>query len=598
MHLQPPDNQAKTLWTALAGVSEGTRHLMDLRHIMDVLAQYTMHLGEYELLHWYKKQMSPSSVPEWAKQQPLPTASGVQLMTMHKSKGLEFPVVYALGLDSSIYHDNKKNQHALYLYDHDISLNQTDYQDRAQTERRLSASKHKYQAITGIMSEENHFSDVEAYEAMDERRRLTYVAMTRASEQLFLVITDAKTKRGLDDKPIRTWLECIDTPEHTLPERLHAHIGWLSHDGLKDNIDKLLQGDHASQATTDNSARDPAATNQPHYIDYRAAEAQRQQHYFHGWTKTSFTALARQLTEQSHDLAVFDDAIEDDLVSSPMRLSTPAQAGAVEDIRFSFVKGANAGTFLHQVLEKIDFDQPHTWSTVIDQGIRQYQLPNHYLSTTQTSNQSALPTEHTELPPQHAALKDWLARILAAPLMASQQPLHAIAPHQRMAELGFNMGLAASFNPEQLNEIFKVHLPLETDKHITLNTAPISHIYRYLRGEIDLVYEYAGKFYVVDYKSNYLGSSDASYHPQQLKQAMSHAGYWLQAAIYQVALHRLLRLRIADYTGNEAKYLGAVEYLFLRGIGKDSPQGYGCITWDIPVPLVLALDTFFGMPSR
>ncbi|GAA0315058.1 UvrD-helicase domain-containing protein [Psychrobacter aestuarii] len=599
MPLQAPDSQAKTLWTALAGTVEGTRHLMDLRHIMDILAQYAMHLGEYELLNWYKKQMSQGSVPEWAKQQPLPTASGVQLMTMHKSKGLEFPIVYALGLDSNIYRNNKKNTHALYLYDHDISVNQTDYEDQPYTERRLSASKHKYQAITGKMGQENYFSDFEAKEAMDELRRLTYVAMTRASEQLFVVITDAKSKRGLDDKPLRTWLDCPDTPEHTLPERLAPYIGWLGHDGVKDNIEAILQSSdamNAAEGTADSTQTQPSS-----YIDYRAAEAQRQQHRFYGWAKTSFTALARQLTEQSHDLAVFDDAIEDDLVSSPMRVSESAQVGAAEDIRFSFVKGANAGTFLHQVLEKIDFEQPHTWSTVIDQGIRQYQLPNHYLSTTQTANQGTEDTradDDIELPPQHVALKDWLARILATPLLASNQPLHAIAPRQRMAELGFNMGLAARFNPETLNAIFQTHLPMDTDKHIHLSSAPFEHIYRYLRGEIDLVYQHAGKYYVVDYKSNYLGSSDASYHPEQLQHAMSHAGYWLQAAIYQVALHRLLKLRITDYRGNEAQYLGAVEYVFLRGIGGDTQQGYGRITWDIPIALVLALDDFFGLPSR
>jgi len=449
------------------------------------------------------------------------------------------------------------------------------------------------------MWQENYFSDFEAQEAMDEMRRLTYVAMTRASEQLFVVITDAKTKRGLDDKPLRTWLDCLDTPEHTLPERLTPYIGWLSHDALKDSIDTVLQSSQVSTPALDSEAN-PAQ--QAQYIDYRAAEAQRQQHYFQGWTKTSFTALARQLTEQSHELAVFDDAIEDDLVSSHMRIGESTQAGAAEDIRFSFVKGANAGTFLHQVLEKIDFDQPQTWSTVIDQGIRQYQLPNHYLSTPQTTRRqtnAGMPAaDDTPPSPQHIALKDWLASILAAPLCASGQPLHTIAPRQRMAELGFNMGLAASFNPEQLNAIFAAHLPNEPDKHINLSASPMAHIYRYLRGEIDLVYAHAGKYYVVDYKSNYLGANDVSYDPEQLKVAMSHAGYWLQAAIYQVALHRLLKLRITDYQGNEATYLGAVEYLFLRGIGHGAQSGYGRITWDVPVALVLALDDFFGLPSR
>ena len=108
---------------------------------------------------------------------------------------------------------------------------------------------------------------------------------------------------------------------------------------------------------------------------------------------------------------------------------------------------------------------------------------------------------------------------------------------------------------------------------------------------------------------------------------MSKAGYWLQAAIYQVALHRFLSMRIADYVGNEAKYLGAVEYVFLRGVydptsqlvtkakeanvlsGGDSIASetmhdkptnsarYGLVTWDIPFDFIKALDALFGMPS-
>ncbi|WP_288726321.1 PD-(D/E)XK nuclease family protein, partial [uncultured Psychrobacter sp.] len=166
---------------------------------------------------------------------------------------------------------------------------------------------------------------------------------------------------------------------------------------------------------------------------------------------------------------------------------------------------------------------------------------------------------------------------------------------------------------------------------------------RYLRGEIDLVYEHAGKYYVVDYKSNFLGNSLSDYDETTLKQAMSKAGYWLQAAIYQVALHRFLSMRINDYAGNEDKYLGAVEYVFLRGVydpaaslaikaaeeantldGSNlmhsnsikhnsikhksikhksikhksiSSARYGLVTWDIPIDFIKALDALFGMPS-
>jgi exodeoxyribonuclease V beta subunit len=115
---------------------------------------------------------------------------------------------------------------------------------------------------------------------------------------------------------------------------------------------------------------------------------------------------------------------------------------------------------------------------------------------------------------------------------------------------------------------------------------------------------------VVDYKSNYLGNSLSEYNEQTLTEAMSKAGYWLQAAIYQVALHRFLAIRISDYVGNEEKYLGAVEYVFLRGtlaVPSDggeagsamaTQQRFGLVKWDIPIDFIKALDAAFGKPSR
>ena len=283
-----------------------------------------------------------------------------------------------------------------------------------------------------------------------------------------------------------------------------------------------------------------------------------------------------------------------------------------DDIRFRFVKGANAGTFLHEVFEKIDFTDRSKWSMIIDQSIRQYQLPTSYASATSQqrlqpentmlieSDTDSLQSESEEINQlgiAHEQLLSWVADVLAAPLLASGQALQEIPARQRIAELGFNMGLSESFTPEDINQVFTQYLPDEPEKHIELTAQFSNHIYRYLRGEIDLVYEYAGKYYVVDYKSNYLGDSLSNYNQENLSAAMNKAGYWLQAAIYQVALHRFLRLRLKDYEGNESQYLGAVEYVFLRGIDSTGMQSYGRIEWQIPFELVKALDDMFGSPS-
>jgi exodeoxyribonuclease V beta subunit len=106
-----------------------------------------------------------------------------------------------------------------------------------------------------------------------------------------------------------------------------------------------------------------------------------------------------------------------------------------------------------------------------------------------------------------------------------------------------------------------------------------------LKGYIDLVFEHDGRFYLADYKSNWLGPGPADYTPPALNAAMAEHRYDLQYLVYTVALHRYLRLRVADY--DYARHFGGAYYLFLRGMG---PGGAG-IYFDRPPPaLVAALE--------
>ncbi len=632
-------SENQNIWVGIADLEDGARYLMDLRHLLDILAQYGMHIGEHELLAWYKKNMNSSRIPEWAQQQPLPTESGVQLMTIHKSKGLEFPVVYAIGMDGASRKAGGRSKHNLFLYDHDIDDNQT--------ERRLSASAGKphSKSAKGELPLD-YYAQFETTENYEEMRRLAYVAFTRASEQLYMVFADSAKNSDNERKPSLRWLGLNDK-EHkfVLPERLQEQIGWLEYQTIESSAEAVIKASQAA-ASTNHTESETTPINITR-IDYDLAYAQIQQKYFKGWAKTSFTALSRQLSKQSQALAVFDDGVEDDLdLTDSMMLLTQRLAQrssaiysagnannsnadnsnfnngssdtiAADDIRFRFVKGANAGTFLHEIFEKIDFTNTSKWSAIIDQSIRQYQLPVSYtsadyqqrlnktllISESQSLNQASDATSDSllinieSLVADHDDLLAWVGDVLAAPLLASGQPLQAIPVNQRIAELGFNMGLSEAFTPERLNDTFVQYLPDDPDKHIQLTAQYSDYMYRYLRGEIDLVYEYAGKYYVVDYKSNYLGNSLSSYNDENLSAAMGKAGYWLQAAIYQVALHRFLRLRLNNYEGHETQYLGAVEYVFLRGIDSQGAHSYGRIQWQIPFTLVQALDELFGTPS-
>jgi exodeoxyribonuclease V beta subunit len=122
---------------------------------------------------------------------------------------------------------------------------------------------------------------------------------------------------------------------------------------------------------------------------------------------------------------------------------------------------------------------------------------------------------------------------------------------------------------------------------------PDAQLHGMLMGFADLVFEHQGRYWVLDYKSNHLGPDDAAYTEEALGKAMAHHRYEVQAALYMLALHRLLRARLgAGYRPSE--HLGGAVYLFLRGI--EGPAA-GCCTLPAPVALMDGLDAMLGQSS-
>ena len=110
-----------------------------------------------------------------------------------------------------------------------------------------------------------------------------------------------------------------------------------------------------------------------------------------------------------------------------------------------------------------------------------------------------------------------------------------------------------------------------------------------MTGLIDLTYQHAGKWYVLDYKSNQLPAYDGT----ALQQAMQHGEYDLQAVIYTLALHRWLRFRLGDRYAYTRDF-GGIRYLFCRGIDAAQASEQGVFAHQFPVELIAALDALFG----
>jgi exodeoxyribonuclease V beta subunit len=110
-----------------------------------------------------------------------------------------------------------------------------------------------------------------------------------------------------------------------------------------------------------------------------------------------------------------------------------------------------------------------------------------------------------------------------------------------------------------------------------------------LKGFIDLIVEHEGRFYIVDYKSNWLGNDASAYTREAMDASIRHSRYDLQYAIYTLALHRQLRARLPDY--DYERDVGGVLYLYLRGVDGDT---HGVHQERLPRVLIEAMDGLFA----
>ncbi|ENU31619.1 exodeoxyribonuclease V, beta subunit [Acinetobacter sp. CIP-A165] len=531
------------IWQQLVATQskDNERAVVNLRHLSDILSQHSEHVqGIQNLYHWYLKQLHSPSDREWELEQKLSSEAGVQLMTIHQSKGLEFKIVFLLGANKAF----SEMQKTLNFSTTEIQVPET---GQIRTQRVVAiADKNFLQQIE---------LDQHQQRAQAEQNRLWYVALTRASHRVYAVFEPEKC-----DKNKRSGLafwknqgESFQYPysadEHLILDRPQA-----------------LQTQQAQQEI---------------FVSAQPLPEQR----FYARAKTSFSYLAQHLKHKANRvdrLANADQAFEQAEDELNLQLTTNAvSAEPIAWIKQYFPKGTLAGNFLHEIFEQIDFQHPETW---IEEIRRRFKNTYQSLWLDLLSQyQQHFPEQENAEQQLYQWMAVWLREVLATPLNQGFQ-LQQLTTGQYLSECPFYLALSdrvlAMQRVQQLFEEYDIHMP----ELLEAKSA------RYLNGSIDLVYFDGQRYHIADYKSNYLGSDQADYQAIQIAESMSLSSYWLQAALYLVALHRYLQVKLQNY--DMQQHLGGASYLYLRGMNGQAQQGY--FYWKPEDEFILRLDAILG----
>ena len=120
----------------------------------------------------------------------------------------------------------------------------------------------------------------------------------------------------------------------------------------------------------------------------------------------------------------------------------------------------------------------------------------------------------------------------------------------------------------------------------------VAQVQGMLKGFIDLTFAYQGRWYVLDYKSNWLGDTPSDYSRENMARMMIDHRYDLQYQLYSLALHRLLKQRLPDYDYD--RHFGGIIYLFLRGVQANDPERHGIYDHRPSKQLIEQLDQLFS----
>ncbi len=473
----------------LARTDNAERQLTNLHHLIELVQQAIVdeHLAMNKALDWLQTAIHQAEQGRMAvDEQQLRLESdeqAVKIVTMHRSKGLEYNIVFCP-----------------YLWHRSARLN---------TETELIQCHEQGQMIADLGSKAFERRRQQARdEELAEDLRVFYVAVTRAKFRCYLAWADVRSKDKANDSAMSWLLELGGLDFAQQQARLNSYA---------EQNNRAIEYRLLTQAYVE---IEPYRAEQQ-VVEFQLLTRRRSLHSL--WQMSSYTALSALSQHDAPELPEdkADEKLQDIAILSP------------ED---DLPKGAQTGNVVHELLELNDFAELFDGKDISSQ---RHALCQRY----------GLILDNPEL------LDRLLKNVVNTPLTEDKEfCLKNLTSAQCLKEMPFYLYMPM-MNTLAVNKILA-----DSDTFQPLSSKQMQG---YLTGFIDLVCEYHGKYYVIDYKTNSL----TDYTEKSLITAMRAHNYGLQYWIYTVVLHQYLQQRLPNY--DYQQHFGGVCYLFVRGMQAD-----------------------------
>ena len=515
----------------------GERTLTNLQHLAELLQHAAAGLdGEHALIRYLATQItqSQSDTATLSDAQIVrleSEADVVRVVTVYKAKGLQYPVVLLPFVcrsrssahdDAGVWHDDD----GVAFID---LLPNTEARQRIERER------------------------------LQEDLRLLYVALTRAEHHCWLGIANLKDGNG--SKPVlqRSAFGYVLSGGVAIePADLLTHLQQLAAPTPAIQIQSMPEIPSGQML---DASQHPLPQRAARRYAFRPAQP---------WWIASYSALAHGATD--HIRQIVPETAAQEVLAEAGREPLERDASGDNEGIHAFPRGAEPGTFLHDLLE---------W--IAEEGFARMATNPSLLEQTVAQRCQRRDWQRWIVP-----LTRWLLTLLQTPLAlpgAGTLSLDAVKNrHHYQAELEFWFE-AHHVNSQELDALVTQYT-LGGASRVPLSPSQVNGV---LKGFIDLIVAHDGRYYIIDYKSNWLGPNSDAYTLSAMSNAALQARYDLQYALYTLALHRNLRARLPDYDYH--RHMGGVMYLYLRGI---DDLGHGVFTEQLPLVLIDAMDALFA----